>query len=730
MVSVAADSNDTVVFNMILKELAKFSAAERKMWLNEKDNDGRTALMYAVMSKNGETVYKLLAMGASKTIQDNDGKTAEDVAQLMQYRDATVMKWMFPDSGGILKQGETPLIRNINEAKFEEARKLIQVGANQNKQDNDGNTALMLAVNANDLRLVKLLYSKHPDLSLKNNTGKTAFDIARSSSDQIADYFFKKQQMTRLYFQGGIVRYSLSTGEGSDETILSKWILEDAQKYQQPGKKIDFKCHRIYLPGSVFMAGLPKDNNTTTLDGGLEAIDLTLMDTFVMSCDVNEVTGSVTYVFERDSKRYEDVCMERLKESDPDFFTVNGFSQVVKRAIYLSDNPLERQNPDQSNREYPPLIATFIKGNLKHPVIENYAEQTVFLRSNIFPTNSSKESENEIKMVPTIDDNNLSSDVVATQMMGLMWNMNDPTTEKKWCDDVFKKCLEGAIPNTTPNTLNTCELQSCAQSETIRHYYVGRDQHSEYNLPCALKLIYLDLQMEKSKSSEESIGLWKTRVEAWGKRIWTLKIQRDCTLCFGLWYDKANTRWYLCLAGKGRRCIFNASNSGEAQRSALINALDKIIFDMVGNPFFTCRMSVPIRTSQSEDPLKDTWSEMIKQKISKQITNMPEVVQNRRVQQLRGRNRRPPAAHIVRSSERTTATIIQKYVSECVKCNLPHYVGETEETRSSHCSWCSISSTSDKTTETAFHILNQHFVLNEGWLCPISKKSVLQRRSV
>lgn len=60
------------------------------------------------------------------------------------------------------------------------AQLLIDNGANINAQRYNGWTPLMLAVGIKNIDMVKFLLDNNADITIKNNSNKTALDIARS----------------------------------------------------------------------------------------------------------------------------------------------------------------------------------------------------------------------------------------------------------------------------------------------------------------------------------------------------------------------------------------------------------------------------------------------------------------------------------------------------------------------------------------------------------------------
>lgn len=73
----------------IVKELLKHPSVE----LNIADQEGMTALMFAAKADRAEMALELLEHGADKTLRDNEGRTAEDMARLNgHYALATYIK--------------------------------------------------------------------------------------------------------------------------------------------------------------------------------------------------------------------------------------------------------------------------------------------------------------------------------------------------------------------------------------------------------------------------------------------------------------------------------------------------------------------------------------------------------------------------------------------------------------------------------------------------------------
>lgn len=76
------------------------------------------------------------------------------------------------------KNGETPLIKAARSKLSDVYDTFIAAEADFDAQDNLGNTALMYGVLSNNEMVVQQILAGNPDRRIKNNDGKTAFDLA------------------------------------------------------------------------------------------------------------------------------------------------------------------------------------------------------------------------------------------------------------------------------------------------------------------------------------------------------------------------------------------------------------------------------------------------------------------------------------------------------------------------------------------------------------------------
>lgn len=76
---------------------------------------------------------------------------------------------------------------------------LLDLDANINKQDTEGNTPLHFAINSGDIRTVKKLLIRGADKSIKRNDGMTPYDLAIESNQIEASLVLKKLNFIRKY---------------------------------------------------------------------------------------------------------------------------------------------------------------------------------------------------------------------------------------------------------------------------------------------------------------------------------------------------------------------------------------------------------------------------------------------------------------------------------------------------------------------------------------------------
>jgi ankyrin repeat protein len=150
--------------------------------VNLQNEAGKTALMLASFAGKLTCVKELCYHGADKQLCDKGGSTALHWA--MDSSHLELAEWLIDNGADIEARdvnGWTPLLRIAAVGGNRQvATMLMRAGAVVDATDKDGKTALMLAVVNNHLPLAEALLEHNADITIKNEYGKTAYDMAVS----------------------------------------------------------------------------------------------------------------------------------------------------------------------------------------------------------------------------------------------------------------------------------------------------------------------------------------------------------------------------------------------------------------------------------------------------------------------------------------------------------------------------------------------------------------------
>ena len=149
----AADNRDTKTVRKMLEQGAD---------PNVQDNSGYTALMYACRNGEPEMIQMLLDAKADLYVQDNSGETALTTACSNPRGNRDVIT------------------------------ALITAGAELDKRNNNGMTALMYLARNGYTGLMKLLIKDGADMNIKDAQGRTAFDILWECHPEKYDKWIKR----------------------------------------------------------------------------------------------------------------------------------------------------------------------------------------------------------------------------------------------------------------------------------------------------------------------------------------------------------------------------------------------------------------------------------------------------------------------------------------------------------------------------------------------------------
>ena len=143
--------------------------------VNDKNNDGRTALMYLAKSDafNPKNFELLIRAGANVNAINNGGQTALIMATRSRYATDKI-RFLLDLGANVSLKDSTGCEALLYANKADCLKPLIEAGANVNATDNHGKTPLILAAQRNDADSIRLLINSGANVSLKDSSDRDA----------------------------------------------------------------------------------------------------------------------------------------------------------------------------------------------------------------------------------------------------------------------------------------------------------------------------------------------------------------------------------------------------------------------------------------------------------------------------------------------------------------------------------------------------------------------------
>ncbi|EYC07698.1 hypothetical protein Y032_0069g351 [Ancylostoma ceylanicum] len=172
--------------DILIEQLRELSPALLKVVVNITDQNGNTALHYAVSHGNFGVVSSLLDSGECQlNLANRAGYSAVMLAALSSLEndvEKAVVQRLF-ELGDVnaraAQHGQTALMLSVSHGKKNTTELLLQCGAQVNLQDEEGSTALMCAAEHGHKDIVKLLLAQPGiDAALTDCDSSTALSIA------------------------------------------------------------------------------------------------------------------------------------------------------------------------------------------------------------------------------------------------------------------------------------------------------------------------------------------------------------------------------------------------------------------------------------------------------------------------------------------------------------------------------------------------------------------------
>lgn len=149
--------------------------------INLRDNEGRSALLWAAIQGYTDTVNLLISKGAAVNAINNYDDSPLMWAAIMGHSD--VVKLLLSrgaDVNSANTVGDTALIWAAMRGFTDVISPLLAHGAEVNAKDSYGRTALIWAIQKKHINAVNLLLSKVADVNAKDDGGETALMLAAS----------------------------------------------------------------------------------------------------------------------------------------------------------------------------------------------------------------------------------------------------------------------------------------------------------------------------------------------------------------------------------------------------------------------------------------------------------------------------------------------------------------------------------------------------------------------
>ncbi len=205
--------------------------------INGHDSNGRTALHETAAAGNVELFKLLISAGADPHAQDNNGITPEYIVRhLRSFAVGTAMLSAFL-KGSLTQSPEAPwtLTAAISRRQASVVQLLLEMHADANAIDANGDYPLDLAAQKGDAQVVQLLLSHDADFNLRKKTGSTPIhtaalnghtEVVRRLLDKGADINSQivPTGETALYFAAAFGRtttVALLLSRGADKTIAN-----------------------------------------------------------------------------------------------------------------------------------------------------------------------------------------------------------------------------------------------------------------------------------------------------------------------------------------------------------------------------------------------------------------------------------------------------------------------------------------------------------------------------
>lgn len=168
--------------------------------VNQKDNDGMTALMHAASANAEKCVLALIKLNANPHMVDAVGNTALHWAVVMnRLRMVEILLYFGANPDHKNKAGATPFALSAIKTDPTIALRLLDYNASLVEHDGAGNTPLHKAVSARSKEGVLMLLQAGANKDIRNKQNVSAFELAQSIPEIAAVFERHRAQMMQQH---------------------------------------------------------------------------------------------------------------------------------------------------------------------------------------------------------------------------------------------------------------------------------------------------------------------------------------------------------------------------------------------------------------------------------------------------------------------------------------------------------------------------------------------------
>lgn len=253
---VAKSSNSEIFSSLVFVTRANNVEALTKLTkqpyfnLDEKDENGFSAVMVAAAAGNVEAFRQLVNAGADVTTQNKYGETAISIAEANQNSDAfaKILSAHVYKKNTSISSGSYPLHHAVRLNNIDSVRELRNNGHGVNILDSEGYTPLMLAAKSGDGDMCELLISYGADCDIKNARHETALSLARKGKG--AECIILDELARRLVLSGGYVKKHTKGGKGAPHMKMLKMVEGAGVLHWGKSSKRNVICRGAEVGGS------------------------------------------------------------------------------------------------------------------------------------------------------------------------------------------------------------------------------------------------------------------------------------------------------------------------------------------------------------------------------------------------------------------------------------------------------------------------------------------------